>query len=534
VGAASLLGPELVLAASSQAGSRYFNLHPFVAAHPEAVFIKRTNVPVKTDDEAKQREGLALARELFVTQEARGIPLSSKIALKPNLTGGSSHPDSMGMMTDAPFVEGVIEGMTGVGLSGDQFYLREGNVLADGYSPNGSFLSYYRPAVRRTGAHLTRFDSGRQMYEARLADLEEGSEVIWREAPDSVIFERIGYVAPVNAPDAWNVNIAKFKAHGMGLTLCCKNWQGTCVSPYIHFCESLSALVRNRPAAFVADVNPEYIDNVTRLHEQHLEAGVPRWDRPGRDWNSGWGMEGWAQKTLDSLTVTPMNLSIIEGIYGRNGNGFSGGPGPGGKAQDFMSNVLIFGLNPVKVDIIGHWLGGHEPGNFGLFHAALDRGLTDRINPHQIPVYDWNAGVPQLGRLDEFERTPLLTYYLQRNYGGGNEPLYHMVDEPYEYPTVTAVVEEGQATPESYVLGQNYPNPFNAATLIEYRLPRAGEARLEVFNAWGQVVDVLVDGWHAPGSHVASWDVGQRASGTYFYRLVTPSFQQARKMVLVR
>ena len=36
----------------------FFSLHPFIEAHPEAVFIKRTNVPVKTDAQAKQKCGL--------------------------------------------------------------------------------------------------------------------------------------------------------------------------------------------------------------------------------------------------------------------------------------------------------------------------------------------------------------------------------------------------------------------------------------------------------------------------------------------
>jgi len=38
--------------------------------------------------------------------------------------------------------------------------------------------------AERVGAHLTDFDSGRMMAEASLANLEEGSEVIWRDVPD--------------------------------------------------------------------------------------------------------------------------------------------------------------------------------------------------------------------------------------------------------------------------------------------------------------------------------------------------------------
>ena len=37
-------------------------------------------------------------------------------------------------------------------------------------------------------------------------------------------------------------------------------------------------------------------EHVEELHAQHLEAGVPRWDRRlgAKDWNSGYGMEMWA------------------------------------------------------------------------------------------------------------------------------------------------------------------------------------------------------------------------------------------------
>lgn len=508
LGAASFVGPAHVLAASRQS-ARYFDLHPFLAAHPEAVFIQHTTSATRYDEPSKKEAGLALARQLFRGREDGGTPLSHKIALKPNMAGP----------TDASFVEGLIEGMKELGLAGEQFYLREGNVLADGYHPNGDELNPFRPVATRTGARLNQLDSGRQMYQASLADLQEGTEVIWKEVPGGVIFRRLGYVAPTNAPDAWNLSVAKLKAHGMGLTLCSKNWQGTTVVPHIHFCERLDQLVTaERPAAFVADVNPEYLDNVTRLHAQHLQAGVPRWDRPGSDYNSGWGMEGWAQKTVDNLSVSPIGVSIIEGIWAGNA----------------LTHVLLFGINPVKVDIIGHWLGGHEPGNFGFFHAARDRGLTDQLNPRWIPVYDWNDGVPALLSLEDLARTPIPSYYLRRDYGGQTETEYHLVNEPFDYGTNTAVLSPEDAQPGVWVLRPNYPNPFNEATLIEYRLPKEARVRLEVRDTLGQVVDVLVDGRQPAGAHVAAWSAPRRASGTYFCRLLGEGFEQTRRMTLLR
>ena len=70
--------------------------------------------------------------------------------------------------------------------------------------------------------------------------------------------------------------------------------------------------------------------------------------------------------------------------------------------------------------------------------------------------------------------------------------------------------------------------------MIEYRLPQAAHARIEILNGQGQLVEVLKEGWHAGGSQVANWDSGQRATGTYFYRFVTGGLEESRKMPLVR
>jgi hypothetical protein len=88
-------------------------------------------------------------------------------------------------------------------------------------------------------------------------------------------------------------------------------------------------------------------------------------------------------------------------------------------------------------------------------------------------------------------------------------------------------------------LAQNVPNPFNPATKISFNLDRAGQARLEIFNARGQLVRVLADESLPAGTHELTWqgrtDSGQQAaSGTYFYRLVTDDETVTRKMMLVK
>ncbi len=93
-------------------------------------------------------------------------------------------------------------------------------------------------------------------------------------------------------------------------------------------------------------------------------------------------------------------------------------------------------------------------------------------------------------------------------------------------------------------LGQNYPNPFNPATKIEYRLPDSNpEAKasvsLVVYDVRGSRVRELVSGQQNAGKHVVEWDGRNDAgdpvgSGVYFYRLTTPGFASAKKMVLLK
>jgi hypothetical protein len=170
----------------------------------------------------------------------------------------------------------------------------------------------------------------------------------------------------------------------------------------------------------------------------------------------------------------------------------------------------------------------------GLFHCALDCGMSTTVNPWAIPVYTWNAdGTAELTPLDSFTQTPLLTYYLCRNYNGQTEPIYHLCNEPYDYGPVTGV-DNTASRPGAFVLNQNRPNPFNPNTSIEYRLPHGGNARLEVFNVSGQLVDVLVDGYRSAGTHMAVWNTGKHAAGTYLYRFTYRGFSETKKMTLLK
>jgi hypothetical protein len=365
--------------------------------------------------------------------------------------------------------------------------------------------------AERTGTHLLDFATGRSACDLRVANMEEGEEVNWVDCPDGVVFRRIPYVAPFNGSDSWLLDLAKFKTHGMGVTLSVKNIQGMCVPPYIRYCEGVNATL-GHPLAIRENFQPDLEEHVAELHAQHVKEGYARWERPGRDWNSGYGMEMWAQRTCDNHSASNIGLAMVEGVYGRNGNAFMDGPGPGGKAEDFMTNIVIFGKNPFLVDIVGTWLAGHEAGSLGLFRIALERGLCDVLNPMDVPVYLWTDDDPVLTPLDEFERTPLLTYYLRKDWGGQSEPYWHMVDDPYDYGASSARLPE---RPALQTLGTRAPNSEGAKAVLEYHLPVEGPVSLYVVDSTGQRVAGLFEGHASQGVHAASWAIGRRSGGRY-------------------
>ena len=496
--------------------SEYFSLHPFVEQHPDAVFIMRTQVPDKHDNTAKRQAAAEFGASVFVPTDAEhGFSASTRVAMKPNLTGynkNAPRDSKMGIVTDPYFMEGLIESMKSLGLAGRQFHIREVNG-EDLQEDNG-----YADMAKRTG--VDHFVKGTKV--TRI----DPELVVWRDNPDGIYFSKIPYLWPINAADTFLLNIAKFKAHGMGMTLCAKNLQGSIAASYQQHCNRLD----DGMSIDDQHIQPSAITTIQENYNRHLADNIPRWDKPGR--GGGLWQETWATRCLDNNSVTRPELHIIEGIYGHDGN-FTSGPHDG-KPKDFMSNIIIFGKNPFHVDVIGHWLGVHEPGNFGLLHMAIERGQSRFLNPRDIPLYEWfSDGSASLTPLDQFERTLLLTYYLQRDYGGQNEPYWHLVDEPFDY---TSVKVDGKPPikPQTFALAQNYPNPFNASTTISFTLPRAGNARLEVYDARGRIVDIVADRFFGAGLHQVLWDASGVPSGTYVCRCLYSGYTRMSKMTVVK
>lgn len=100
--------------------------------------------------------------------------------------------------------------------------------------------------------------------------------------------------------------------------------------------------------------------------------------------------------------------------------------------------------------------------------------------------------------------------------------------------TFTANEWEKEELPENFGLSQNYPNPFNPNTSFSYQLPQNSMVRLSVFDTLGRELSVLVNQTQAAGTYTVNFDASGLASGTYLYRLSTPSGTISKKMTLLK
>lgn len=100
--------------------------------------------------------------------------------------------------------------------------------------------------------------------------------------------------------------------------------------------------------------------------------------------------------------------------------------------------------------------------------------------------------------------------------------------------------QAGEVTlPDGFHLEQNYPNPFNPETEIAFTLGQSGVTELVIYNVMGQQIRQLLIGDLPAGAHSIRWDGTDAsgspvASGVYFYRLSAGTWNQTRKMLLVK
>ena len=102
----------------------------------------------------------------------------------------------------------------------------------------------------------------------------------------------------------------------------------------------------------------------------------------------------------------------------------------------------------------------------------------------------------------------------------------------YRQSTLTGVDDE--TIPKTYRLEQNYPNPFNPATVIKYGVPERCMVLIKIYDVLGNEILTLVNGEMEAGWYETNFSAARFSSGVYIYRMQAGSYQNTKKMILVK
>ncbi|WP_337864565.1 M1 family aminopeptidase [Ignavibacterium sp.] len=146
----------------------------------------------------------------------------------------------------------------------------------------------------------------------------------------------------------------------------------------------------------------------------------------------------------------------------------------------------------------------------------------------------------------------LITVFNNQQNQEFNIPIYGAINsmsfDPNNYIlknlSVTVDVEDENKLPVNFSLEQNYPNPFNPSTKIRFVNPASslnpvtkGEGTLvtlKVYNILGNEVATLVNEEKPAGVYEVEFNASALSSGIYFYTLITNSFVETKKMLLLK
>jgi len=191
---------------------------------------------------------------------------------------------------------------------------------------------------------------------------------------------------------------------------------------------------------------------------------------------------------------------------------------------------------PVRFDVVAQQEVTTPVGSFDSFVYEISDSAT---NEFQGRIYmSEGHGFIAFDRYESSFNDTLsfvLSYYSLQ---GGDGILPLAVGNQFYYGLGELIVsvdsEFGVEVPLSTVLHQNYPNPFNPTTSIEFYLRKSEQVSLKIYDIRGREVLTLVSDHLNAGKYHYILDGTDLASGIYYYRLKSGTFEETRKMILLR
>ncbi len=85
-----------------------------------------------------------------------------------------------------------------------------------------------------------------------------------------------------------------------------------------------------------------------------------------------------------------------------------------------------------------------------------------------------------------------------------------------------------------YLLAQNHPNPFSRSTDIAFYLAEPNYVNIDVYNNLGQKIRTLINKELIEGRHEIVFDAQDLSGGIYYYKIRAGTFQDVKKMILMK
>ncbi|MFH1681691.1 MAG: C25 family cysteine peptidase, partial [Candidatus Eisenbacteria bacterium] len=241
-----------------------------------------------------------------------------------------------------------------------------------------------------------------------------------------------------------------------------------------------------------------------------------------------------------------------------------GGPGEEGYAH-YAHGALVtpeLCLGPNAVLSFWHLIraelaGGGYASDGGIVEISTDRGETwvqltpvggypyricpgtSTPIPPETPCFAWTSGWTQ----SEFDLSAHEgSARIRFNFGGGehfgSEEGWYVDDVTVgdDYTSV-AIDEDLVPAPRAFALRSVRPNPVASDLAVLFDVPHHAEVTIKLYDVGGRYVATLFEGFVDPGSHLGTLAGGRLAgvgSGVYFMRMKAGSFEETKRIVLLR
>ncbi len=183
--------------------------------------------------------------------------------------------------------------------------------------------------------------------------------------------------------------------------------------------------------------------------------------------------------------------------------------------------------------------------NYDGYLITVRNTRTNTIMTAQVTDHYFAAATADLARRSVVQVGDTLEVTVSDNNGNIASGKFSFEVTPNSLANALLTVNiDGIGKPNGNLLLQNYPNPFNPETWIPYQLSNAGPVSISIYDTTGGLVRKLTLGHQSEGFYynrgrAAYWDGKNTlqesvASGIYFYKIETPSFQQTRRLVILK